>query len=350
MNSLARQKLCEAIALYGLDLCDQPQRCEAVLNDLCGAHREEIGLLVTAAREGIASDLRISSSGVPHDLLLRKHIKNLQCFFFTETAARWGVESWALALGIISHAELSPTQSNISQEKKLSSVTSTTHQEKNSPPISYTIPQEEKVKHNNIPPLVYVFGALAALMLVIVVITLVLKSNAEQRATEALAAKETAEQKARDSKAAKEKTEQETKKIIEDEKKTRESAEAERKRLEMLLPSSNIESTWAEVGYYIITLHTKIEANNLQSVQCMAVAYLYDEYGNELWRWDKPITASTNFIPTTANTVYDDLKIYIYPRSLSLEEGNYSYKIVLKRMNGDIISESEVESFTYTIN
>jgi ribosomal protein S27E len=106
MNDLPHQKLCQIVATYGKSLCDDPKRCEALLRDLCGQHRREVNVLVSALKERVAADLRASSTGVPREVLLARLTKRLcDNLGLAEEAARWGVESWALALGVISSQE-----------------------------------------------------------------------------------------------------------------------------------------------------------------------------------------------------------------------------------------------------
>src|SRR5438128_12575624 len=107
MNDLPRQNLCELIANHGESLTENPGRCEAFLRDLCGEYRSEINLLVDAIRERVASELLGSSESVLTSLLVARLTKRLQDHrALTEATARWVVESWALALGEISAAQL----------------------------------------------------------------------------------------------------------------------------------------------------------------------------------------------------------------------------------------------------
>ncbi len=105
MNELPRQKLCEIIVRYGRSLCEDPQRCEGLLRDLCGQYRKELSALVSALKEGIPAELVSSQNNVPIVVLLARLAKRLQenCAL-DETAAKWAVESWALALGVISNS------------------------------------------------------------------------------------------------------------------------------------------------------------------------------------------------------------------------------------------------------
>ena len=102
MNYLPRQQLYKLVATYGRSLCDVPRHCEVLLKDTCGQYRPEIAVLVGALREGVAADLLVSQNSVPQTLLLARLTKRLHDnLALTEDAAKWGVESWALALGVI---------------------------------------------------------------------------------------------------------------------------------------------------------------------------------------------------------------------------------------------------------
>ena len=101
MNDLPRQKLRELIIEYGRSLCDDPRRCEALLKDYCGQYKREIFVLVSALKNRVAEELINSPAGVPPALLLGRLIQRLEDELgLAENAARWAVESWALALDI----------------------------------------------------------------------------------------------------------------------------------------------------------------------------------------------------------------------------------------------------------
>ena len=129
MNYLPRQQLYKLVATYGRSLCDDPRRCEALLKDTCGQYRPEIAVLVGALREGVAADLLASQNSVPQTVLLARLTKRLHDnLALTEDAAKWGVESWALALGVISapddsyQLQMSVPSSNASFEHQPPSV------------------------------------------------------------------------------------------------------------------------------------------------------------------------------------------------------------------------------------
>ncbi|MGH2367708.1 MAG: right-handed parallel beta-helix repeat-containing protein, partial [Chloroflexota bacterium] len=95
----ARQTLCQILATHGRALCDDPRRVEALLRDLCGERRRDVFVLVNALKVRVAADLLGWPAGVPGELLLSRLTQRLcDDLGFTPEVARWGVESWALAL------------------------------------------------------------------------------------------------------------------------------------------------------------------------------------------------------------------------------------------------------------
>lgn len=102
MNNQARDTLCELVARYGSGLGDDPRRCEALLRDVCGQCKPEISVLVSAARERVPSALMAASGGAPLEATLSKLAKRLhEQLGLRSQWARWGVESWALALNVV---------------------------------------------------------------------------------------------------------------------------------------------------------------------------------------------------------------------------------------------------------
>lgn len=105
--------LCELIALHGPDLSDDPDRCVALLNDMCGVFKREIGALVMVQRERAVQELRRRGSdpSIPLDLLIQSLADRLCTRHPIEAeSARWAVDSWALALGLLRSAEPDKTR------------------------------------------------------------------------------------------------------------------------------------------------------------------------------------------------------------------------------------------------
>jgi len=107
MNDLPRHTLTRIIARYGREICAAPKRVEALLRDLCGAHRREINIIAGALEERVAADLIAAGKSGPRDVLLARLAARLRDnLAYTPEAARWGVETWAVALGVLSEAEI----------------------------------------------------------------------------------------------------------------------------------------------------------------------------------------------------------------------------------------------------
>jgi hypothetical protein len=107
MNELPRQKLVEIIARYGPSLVHESRRCEGLLRDYCSGYRREVAVLTSALEERVGADLLASTSKLPREVVLAKLATRLHDDLAMEqAAARWAVNSWALALGFISETEL----------------------------------------------------------------------------------------------------------------------------------------------------------------------------------------------------------------------------------------------------
>ena len=102
MHDLPRQKLSELLTKHGSTLCEDAKKLEGLLKDvLRNEHRRETFVLVSALREGVAHELRNSTSGMPPAALAAKLVRQLcDNLGLDEDVARWSVESWAVALGV----------------------------------------------------------------------------------------------------------------------------------------------------------------------------------------------------------------------------------------------------------
>jgi hypothetical protein len=102
-----RTILSQIIVQYGRSVVEEPQRCVALLRDLCPERRREVNVLASALQEGIASELLRSSQNVPTELLISNLASRLtENLAINSIAAHWAVESWAIALGCISESRV----------------------------------------------------------------------------------------------------------------------------------------------------------------------------------------------------------------------------------------------------
>ena len=102
MNDLARQNLKTLVGRYGQSLAYESTRCEGLLRDTCPSCSREIFVLVNAVRQHIPKELLAPHHGLPLPLMKGFLAKRLSDELgFSDDAARWAVESWAEALGLI---------------------------------------------------------------------------------------------------------------------------------------------------------------------------------------------------------------------------------------------------------
>jgi very-short-patch-repair endonuclease/DNA polymerase III delta prime subunit len=105
MSVSPRQILCDLATQRGQVVIDNARLLESLLRDLCGEYKPEIAALLSALRALIPSSLKITA-GIPHSLMLSQMTQRLHSQQGLEvTVARWAVESWALALGVIDASE-----------------------------------------------------------------------------------------------------------------------------------------------------------------------------------------------------------------------------------------------------
>lgn len=98
-ENVPRQKLREILEMYGRPICDEPQRCEGLLRDLCAGHRREIFLLVAALRERVVPDILASLDILPDAVIVSNLVKKLcDNLGLSKESSQWAAESWMLAI------------------------------------------------------------------------------------------------------------------------------------------------------------------------------------------------------------------------------------------------------------
>lgn len=102
MNDYPREQLCRLIRDYGHDLCADPERLKAWLQDFCGGqYVREVNVLHLALTQGIPAYL-LNNVSEPYESVAYRLSEQLQDDFgIVWEIARWAVDSWALALGIV---------------------------------------------------------------------------------------------------------------------------------------------------------------------------------------------------------------------------------------------------------
>lgn len=107
MNELPRLKLSEIVARHGQEVVRDGRRLEGLLRDYCGEYRREVSVLVMALEEHVPKDMLAAPTATPREVLLARLAQRLcDNLALSEAAAGWAVNSWALALGLISVDEL----------------------------------------------------------------------------------------------------------------------------------------------------------------------------------------------------------------------------------------------------
>ena len=118
-----QQILCKIITKYTSSICYDRSRCRNILFDCLTDYPKEKSVLILALNEGIPNSLLEYDDTIPLELLLDK-LKNqlLERSAITKEFAKWCIESWALALGIINFSdcdigEKNKEHSNTSKEE-----------------------------------------------------------------------------------------------------------------------------------------------------------------------------------------------------------------------------------------
>jgi hypothetical protein len=104
-----RQILFEVLHEYGEALIEDPRRFEALLRDFCPQWDWKPRVLVDALKERVPQEL--SSSSSPSLALVKSQqlVARLETdLALTQEAARWAVDSWALAMGVVTAAPPPP--------------------------------------------------------------------------------------------------------------------------------------------------------------------------------------------------------------------------------------------------
>jgi pilus assembly protein CpaE len=112
IGDVPRVKLSELVGRFGVGLSRDARQCKALLADvLCGdGFRAQRAVLVGAVQEGIAGELLSNSSGLPTEMLLDRLSHRLQANRgISSDLARWSVECWAVALGVVAGGNILAT-------------------------------------------------------------------------------------------------------------------------------------------------------------------------------------------------------------------------------------------------
>ena len=99
---IPREKLKELVQKNGDGLLQDPDRCEGLLKDHCGAHRREISALVGALEERVPMELKSSwqTAMTPEAMRARLVQRLEENRGLAPDVATWAVDAWSYALGV----------------------------------------------------------------------------------------------------------------------------------------------------------------------------------------------------------------------------------------------------------
>jgi membrane protease subunit (stomatin/prohibitin family) len=102
MRDNFQQILSDLIGQQGIALCENPERCHALLRDFASTYHREIPVVVQALHVRVHDDLLKLNNQESEVVLLTRLTKRVQdAYALPEAAARYAVESWAFVLGVI---------------------------------------------------------------------------------------------------------------------------------------------------------------------------------------------------------------------------------------------------------
>lgn len=101
-SEVPREKLRQLVEKNGEILLKDPDRCEGLLKDHCGAHRKEISALVGAVEERVPLELKSSwqVSMTPEAMRARLVQRLEENRGLAPEVASWAVDAWSYALGV----------------------------------------------------------------------------------------------------------------------------------------------------------------------------------------------------------------------------------------------------------
>jgi hypothetical protein len=108
MNDEPRRVLAQLVVTHGRPFAEDGRVCKSLLNDaLRNYHRKEVNVLVLAVEAKVVSDLLNLTNTFPPSVLIGRLAQKLSDEKGTgEAEARWAVESWALALGLMTDQQI----------------------------------------------------------------------------------------------------------------------------------------------------------------------------------------------------------------------------------------------------
>ena len=153
MNDIARQKLKELISRFGTSLATDRMRCLGMMRDMCREQKKEISGIMTALEEGIPTAIMKPdfSIEITRKLLILK-LENDRGL--AKEVAEWSVDTWAIALGVLTESQL-PPDTTAPQPQQISAPTPSPQPQvqtpRHQPSAPVPSPQRPSVVHNSAP-------------------------------------------------------------------------------------------------------------------------------------------------------------------------------------------------------
>src|SRR5579859_2880357 len=110
MDDRARQPFCELLATHGPGVWEDRDGFRALLQQALPLHQNERGAILTALEHGVTRELTEPPSGLPWNAASIPIVARVSGKGLSEDAARWAVDSWALALGRVTQDEIRSNQ------------------------------------------------------------------------------------------------------------------------------------------------------------------------------------------------------------------------------------------------
>lgn len=111
MDSTAREILRKLVEELGSNVSENPQKWRGYLNDRLAHYRLERQALTTALNDLIPEELLSSQLSIaPQVQVERLSLRLVEHHGLQPEVARWAVESWAIALGVLDATKASPTK------------------------------------------------------------------------------------------------------------------------------------------------------------------------------------------------------------------------------------------------
>lgn len=119
-GELTRKNLTKIISGNPRDILNDSKKIKNLLLDLNqGAEKKEVNILCYSLEDKIPLDLIKCNESVPFEIISKQLILRLQNNTgITEELAKWSVETWAIALNIVSSNQLAKNDSSIKIKKK----------------------------------------------------------------------------------------------------------------------------------------------------------------------------------------------------------------------------------------